>query len=107
MWILIARERLPDMVVSPGRRLLAAMDAMGWPALLMWALMCVPDRGAACRGCNRRAGRTLPTSPSGLVEPSLPLHELVGLSRARRTARDRTGDQAGIGLNSAVLGPLH
>jgi hypothetical protein len=32
---------------------------------------------------------------------------LVGLSRARRTARDRTGDQAGIGLNSAVLGPLH
>lgn len=37
MWLLVAREPRPDAPDWPGRRLLAAMDAVGWP--LVWVLL--------------------------------------------------------------------
>lgn len=32
MWLLVAREPRPDAAQWPGRRLLAAIDAVAWPA---------------------------------------------------------------------------
>lgn len=37
MWLLVAREPLPDARYWPGRYLLAAVDAVVWP--LLWALV--------------------------------------------------------------------
>jgi hypothetical protein len=37
MWLLVAREPRPDASDWPGRRLLAAVDAVAWP--LMWVLV--------------------------------------------------------------------
>ena len=37
MWLLVAREPRPDAPDWPGRRLLAAIDAVAWP--LMWVLL--------------------------------------------------------------------
>lgn len=37
MWLLVAREPRPDAPRWPGRRLLAAVDAVVWP--LLWALL--------------------------------------------------------------------
>ena len=37
MWLLVAREPRPDAPDWPGRRLLAAVDAVIWP--LMWVLL--------------------------------------------------------------------
>jgi hypothetical protein len=37
MWLLVAREPKPDVPYWPGRRLLAAVDAAGWP--LLWLLV--------------------------------------------------------------------
>lgn len=37
MWLLVAREPRPDAPDWPGRRLLAAVDAVAWP--LMWVLL--------------------------------------------------------------------
>ena len=37
MWQLVAREPRPDAPEWPGRRLLAAVDAVVWP--LMWVLL--------------------------------------------------------------------
>jgi hypothetical protein len=37
MWLLVAREPKPDVPYWPGRRLLAAIDAAGWP--LLWLLV--------------------------------------------------------------------
>lgn len=42
MWILFARAPRPDAIVWPGRRLLAAIDAIVWPAAVVWALLSVP-----------------------------------------------------------------
>ena len=50
MWILIARRQLSDATVWPGRRVLAAVDALAWP--LAWVIVATH----------------LPT-PSGLVSP--------------------------------------
>ncbi len=38
MWFVVAREPLPDMNYWPGRRWLAAADAVAWPALLALAV---------------------------------------------------------------------
>ncbi len=38
MWFVVAPEPLPDMNYWPGRRWLAAPDAVAWPALLALAL---------------------------------------------------------------------
>lgn len=35
MWLLVARRPLPDAPYWPGRRFLAAADALGWPLLLV------------------------------------------------------------------------
>lgn len=37
MWLLVAREPLPDAPYWPGRRMLAAVDATVWPTL--WVLL--------------------------------------------------------------------
>jgi hypothetical protein len=37
MWLLVAREPRPDAPEWPGRRLLAAIDALVWP--LLWVLL--------------------------------------------------------------------
>ena len=37
MWLLVARAPLPDAQYWPGRRLLAAADAVAWP--LFWVLL--------------------------------------------------------------------
>lgn len=37
MWLLVARAPRPDAPDWPGRRLLAAVDAVAWP--LMWVLL--------------------------------------------------------------------
>lgn len=37
MWMLLWREPRPDVEVWPGRRLLAALDALAWP--LLWILL--------------------------------------------------------------------
>lgn len=49
MWILFARSPIPDVAYWPGRRLLAALDAMLWPALAVWALSAVPHSAALIR----------------------------------------------------------
>ena len=37
MWLLMARERVPDAPYWPGRRGLAVVDAIGWP--LGWLVL--------------------------------------------------------------------
>lgn len=63
MWLLVAREPRPDAPDWPGRRLLAAVDAVAWP--LMWVLLI----------------RHVP-GPAGLVGPFVTaLAVLLGLGR--------------------------
>ena len=66
MWLLVAREPRPDAPDWPGRRLLAAVDAVAWP--LMWVLLI----------------QQLP-GPAGLVGPFVTaLAVLLGLGRRNR-----------------------
>lgn len=46
MWLLIAREPRPDAPDWPGRRLLAAIDAVAWPLLAVLLIREVPGTGA-------------------------------------------------------------
>jgi hypothetical protein len=39
MWMLFARAASPDVAYWPGRRCLAAVDAVTWPALTCFALL--------------------------------------------------------------------
>jgi hypothetical protein len=66
MWLLVARDPRPDALFWPGRRMLAAVDAVVWP--LLWALLIwqVPW-------------------PAGLVGPfATALVVLLGLGRLHR-----------------------
>ena len=66
MWLLVAREPRPDAPEWPGRRLLAAVDAVAWP--LMWVLL------------MRHAPQ-----PVGLIGPFVTaLAVLLGLGRLHR-----------------------
>ena len=66
MWLLVAREPRPDAPDWPGRRLLAAVDAVIWP--LMWVLLV----------------RNAP-QPMGLIGPFITaLAVLIGLGRLHR-----------------------
>lgn len=66
MWLLVAREPRPDALEWPGRRLLAAVDAIAWP--LMWVLL------------MRHAPQ-----PVGLIGPFVTaLAVLLGLGRLHR-----------------------
>lgn len=47
LWILFERAPRPDAVVWPGRRALAALDAVAWPLALGAALLGLPQSGAA------------------------------------------------------------
>jgi hypothetical protein len=42
MWLLVAREPRPDVPVWPGRRFLAAVDAVLWPLLWVWVFRHAP-----------------------------------------------------------------
>jgi hypothetical protein len=69
MWLLVAREPRPDAPDWPGRRLLAAVDAVIWP--LMWVVLV----------------RQVP-GPAGLVGPFVTaLAVLIGLGRLHRALR--------------------
>lgn len=66
MWLLVAREPRPDAPDWPGRRMLAAVDAVAWP--LMWVLLL----------------RYLP-DPVGLIGPFVTaMAVLFGLRRVHR-----------------------
>ena len=66
MWLLVAREPRPDAPDWPGRRLLAAVDAVVWP--LLWVLLIQQVPG-----------------PAGLVGPFVTaLAVLLGLGRLHR-----------------------
>lgn len=45
MWVLFARAPPPDAPYWPGRRWLAAVDALAWPGLIVLALNNVPSSG--------------------------------------------------------------
>lgn len=45
MWVLFARAPLPDAPYWPGRRWLAAVDAVAWPAAAWSVLSHVPGEG--------------------------------------------------------------
>ena len=42
MWIVFARAPAPDVAYWPGRRWLAALDAVAWPAIILAVLAQVP-----------------------------------------------------------------
>ena len=66
MWLLVAREPRPDAPDWPGRRLLAAIDAVVWPLLWVWVFRHAP-------------------APVGLVEPFVTaMAVLFGLVRLHR-----------------------
>ena len=41
MWVMIARTPAPDAQYWPGRRWLAALDAAGWPVVLVYVVLSV------------------------------------------------------------------
>lgn len=43
MWILNVREAAPDAPYWSGRRALAAVDALVWPALWLWVIVHLPQ----------------------------------------------------------------
>ena len=46
MWLLVAREPRPDAPDWPGRRMLAAVDAVVWPLLWVLLIQHAPDSRA-------------------------------------------------------------
>lgn len=42
MWLLVAREPAPDAPYWPGRRWLAAIDAIAWPVAWMMLIQTIP-----------------------------------------------------------------
>ena len=66
MWLLVARQPRPDAAYWPGRRLLAALDAVAWPALAPLVVVYSP----------------IPTGVAGQLAISLAV--FVGLRRVGR-----------------------
>ena len=52
MWLIFARAPPPDMPYWPGRRWLAAVDAVAWPCLLWLALLHVLASGGIVVGLS-------------------------------------------------------
>lgn len=66
MWLLVAREPRPNAPEWPGRRLLASVDAVAWPLMLVLLIRQVPG-------------------PAGLVGPFVTaVAVLLGLGRLHR-----------------------
>jgi len=65
MWLVVAREPAPDAPYWPGRRWLAALDAIAWPAIGFLLLSYLP----------RPAGIVLPVVGAALA--------WIGLARVR------------------------
>jgi hypothetical protein len=42
MWLIVGRAPVPDAHVWPGRRLLAVIDALAWPAVLAASVIAMP-----------------------------------------------------------------
>lgn len=49
MWIMYARASVPDMAYWPGRRWLAALDAVCWPTALVYVVLNVHQHMGAVR----------------------------------------------------------
>ena len=64
-WLVVEREPAPDLAYWPGRRWLAALDALAWPAIGFVLLILLPGR----------AGLVLPVVGALLT--------LVGIARLR------------------------
>ena len=45
MWVLLARAEPPDAHVWPGRRALAAIDAVAWPCMVAALVALIPNTG--------------------------------------------------------------
>jgi hypothetical protein len=80
MWLLVAREPRPDAPDWPGRRLLAAVDAVAWP--LMWVLLIRQVPGpAGLVGPFVTALAVLlgtgATAPRAVGQPPLLVHDLA------------------------------
>lgn len=69
MWLLVARNPLPDVIVWPGRRALAAIDALLWP--LLWVLLLWQ----------------VPLSLGALGPTSIAVGTVMALARLRRAVR--------------------
>ena len=68
MWLVLTRAPLPDAPYWPGRRLLALVDALVWPAGWMALAMHLPE-------------------PAGIVEPMvIALSALSAIGRVHRAA---------------------
>lgn len=66
MWLLITRPPRPDANVWPGRRFVAALDALAWPLLAVWLIRRVDV-------------------PVGLVGPfTIAMAAVLGLERLHR-----------------------
>lgn len=51
MWLIFARAPPPDVRVWPGRRALALLDALAWPAAWAWIVSNVPLSGGLAGRC--------------------------------------------------------
>lgn len=45
MWLIVVRAPKADVVVWPGRRWLAAIDAVAWPCMWIWLMHRMPTSG--------------------------------------------------------------
>src|SRR6516162_109706 len=93
MWLLIARAPRPDAPQWPGRRALAVVDALLWPACLMLAALHLPPRAGIVQGAVV-AISCFAALPGGLEQPSLPLHDLASRTLDGRPASARSDPEA-------------
>ena len=92
MWILVERAPAPDAAVWPGRRSLAAIDAIAWPVAAGLLLAEVPGR----------AGIFLPTAMAILALLGLRrLHRAVWLNHRYRFTTWKVG---GVLLALMIVG---
>ena len=107
MWILFARAPRPDAIVWSGRRLLAAIDAIVWPAIVFWVLLSVPGgfrRDAPGSGRRCGPGSVSAIAACTLVESSLPVHDLAGRSVVGRAADHRADAEMVVALTRSSDG---
>lgn len=90
MWLLLTRQPKPDAAYWPGRRVLAALDAVAWPALWLVALSHAPvPTGAVGLGCGRilRVVRGVALAARPVAQRTLSLHDMALGRGVRRPAR--------------------
>lgn len=100
MWLLVARQPVPDVEVWPGRPLLAAGDAVAWPVFWAWALQQLLGTGGIIVPLlTAMAVLSAFWAPAhGAVgQPPLPLHDLAVGQGGGRADADRTRADADAG----------